>query len=135
MKNVTVQRQNMISYVDIFGEPKDVELTVLLRTIPLRTALETIAFLLVRLTNIQRTDTEFHRTQLSGWMMQTDTDLKNKMLDFITTNDVFHQSGFIFTDRRACLNLMQNLLIAADREDKAFKTKDWGSTSCRAVAL
>ncbi|NHA03307.1 hypothetical protein G7092_05860 [Mucilaginibacter sp. HC2] len=127
MKDVEFRRQFMIAYHDVFGSPNDIDPTALAADLPKRAALETIAYLLLRVTNIKESDSEFHRSNLSGWMMQLEETEKKLVFEFINTEDIFNTTDFIFTDRRACLRLMQYILIGGRNDDNELTKQDWGT--------
>jgi len=126
MEQVVLKRQYMLSYEAIYIEEDCVDPLSLLKDIPLTAALEQIAYLLLRLTNIHKDDKKFHSSNLLAWMMKMSGEDQFKLLQFVTTNPIFNHPDFILTDRRACLRLLQIILNTNNQTDKELSKSDWG---------
>ncbi len=126
MEQVVLKKQYMLSYEAIYAEDDCVDPLLLLKGIPLNAALEQVAYLLLRLTNIHKDDKKFHSSNLLAWMMKMSGTDQVKTLQFVTTNPIFNHPDFVLTDRRACLRLLQIILKVGNSTDKEPSKTDWG---------
>ena len=116
----------MLSYENIFAVEKDFNPLLSLSTVSLGNAIEQIAYLLLRLTNIHKDEKDFHYSNLISWMMKMNGVNQSKILQFITINkNLVFSSDFILTDRRACLRLMQWNLKAGNASNDELSKSDW----------
>lgn len=126
MEQVVLKKQYMLSCEAIYGEDDCVDPLLLLKDIPLTAAIEQIAYLLLRLTNIHKDDKKFHSSNLLVWMMKMSGTDQVKTLQFVTTNPIFNHPDFVLTDRRACLRLLQIILKGGSATNKELSKSDWG---------
>lgn len=126
MEQVVLKKQYMLSCEALYAEDDCVDPLLLLKNIPLTAALEQIAYLLLRLTNIHKDDKKFHSSNLLAWMMKMTGKDQAKTLHFVTTNPIFNHPDFVITDRRACLRLLQIILKVSNSTDKELSKDDWG---------
>lgn len=126
IEHVVLKKQYMLSYKAIYAEDDCVDPILLLKGIPLKGALEQIAYLLLRLTNIHKDDKKFHSSNLLAWMMKMSGTEQYKALQFVTTNLIFNHPDFVLTDRRACLRLLLIILKVGNSTEKELSKTDWG---------
>jgi len=126
MEQVVLKKQYMLSCEAIYLEDECVDPLLLLKGIPLNAALEQIASLLLRLTNIHKDDKKFHSSNLLAWMMKMNAIDQVKVLQFVTTNPTFNHPDFVLTDRRVCLRLLQIILKVGNSTERELSKSDWG---------
>lgn len=138
---VALKRQFMLAYENIFEDGKDFSPLLSLNTVSLGNAIEQIAYLLLRLTNIHKDEKDFHCSNLITWMMKISEVNQAKVFQFINANKNFvFNSDFIFTDRRACLRLMQFILKAGSVSNNELSKSDWETLlksllSCNSIEI
>lgn len=126
VKQVTLKRQIMLSYENIFEADKDFSPLNSLMTVSLENAIEQISYLLLRLTNIRIDQNDFHSSNLISLMMKISGSNQSKVFQFININkELVFSPNFILTDPRACLRLMQLILKARNTSNKELSKSDW----------
>lgn len=122
---VVLKEQYVLSFKDIFdhelGDP-----LLLLKDIPLTSALEEISFLLLNLTNIHKDDKNFHSSKLLEWMMKMNEADQSKMLQFVNSNLVFSHPNLKLTNRNSCLRLLQTILSVGNKSNEKMTKNDYG---------
>lgn len=126
VKQVTLKRQIMLSYENIFAAEKDFSPLNSLTVVSLGNAIEQIAYLLLRLTNIHKDEKDFHYSNLISLMMKISGVNQSKVFQFINTNkNLVFSSDFVLTDQRACLRLIQLILKAGNASNNELSKSDW----------
>lgn len=110
MKNVTIEKQYLVAYGDIFAGK--IEPSELLKDLPQLAALELITYLLHLFNVRKKNDLRFQSHHLFQWVMQLPEGDKMRMFRFIQNNNVLiNDPGFKVIDRRPCLDLIQHILF------------------------
>lgn len=126
IKQVTLKREIMLSYENIFATEKDFSPLNSLMLVSLGDAIEQIAYLLLRLTNIHKDEKDFHYSNLIFFMMKIDGVSQSKIFQFINANkNLVFSSDFVLTDQRACLRLIQLILKAGNNSNKELSKSEW----------
>lgn len=120
VEQVSFKRKFILAYENIFVAEKAFSPLNSLRSVPQRSAIEQIALLLLRITNIHKDEKDFHYSYLISLMMQTNRKTQSKVFQFINANkEIVFSSDFVLTNPRACLRLIQLILKAGnDSEDE-----------------
>lgn len=141
IKQVALERQFMLSYENMFETEKDFSPLSSLKAVPLGNAIEQIAYLLLRLTNIPKDEKDFHYSNLISLIMKISGVNQSKVFQFINTNqNLVFGSDFVLTNQRACLKLMQLILKAGNTSNKELSKSDWDTLfksllSCNTIEI
>ncbi|KIO76797.1 hypothetical protein TH53_12810 [Pedobacter lusitanus] len=124
MKNVEISRQYLLAFGTLYGE-EQFNLVKSLKVLPRKPALELISVILHAHNRRKRSDIRFQSTQLFSWMMQMDKTEQSLIVDFAQReNKLTGDSSFQLLDRKACLNLLQHILVYCEGTNEELKAKD-----------
>jgi len=123
MKHVEISHRYLLSYGILYEEELDLQKN--LKSLPRRAALELISFALHSHNMRKRSDTRFQSNQLFSWMMQMENSEKLLITEFAQNENVLiGDPSFQFLDRKACLHLIQHILVYSEDDDSELKAKD-----------
>ncbi|NBA85538.1 hypothetical protein GVN16_07190 [Emticicia sp. CRIBPO] len=125
IEQVLLKKQYMVSFEAVYSQSDFIDPLILLKDIPLA-ALEEVAYLLVRITNIQKEERRFHSSYLLGWMMRMTGIDQRKVLQFVQTNPIFNLVDFLITSQKSCLRLIQIILEVGCPIERELSKNDWG---------
>lgn len=110
MKNSQFSQQHLLSYSDIFDPAEKANFTKWLQDIPGTSSLETISYLLFRITNPMRYNFS-PSDYLAMWMMRMQMPEQGMVFRYIQEKNPFNDPTFALLDIESCLDLLQQLLI------------------------